>query len=426
RRLCQGQLDRLVEALASRWSALAVAGDETATDLVLDILGARARRVNGDRNKLMRTSTKKLAELPVFRDLSDQPHSLLDLIEHYREHKSLAYVDSGWRGPTNDRLVIAAEGPTRAVLGRIFTRLDDYEETYREEQALAERRKRLPKMAKQPPSRAVASARIREKGLDGYVWLPAVVVSDTRIGFGDSEFVVEEREYKVFYPCRGAIVVEPSRIRDQWTRVSLARKQEAAITKAIGRLYREVVTGWSRAHDASGRGTLESRIQEAFGEHVSAQLIQGFLRKALLGLFLEGHAPTRSRERTLYRKLRDAPLLALRNGRLISLEVALEERPSDLAYLHLWPPTSAREQAESQPIPEPEPEPEPESEPEPEPEPEPESDTDTDSGSGGASEEGCGCRSSEGTPGFAALGLLGLLALRRRRETLLPGPRPGK
>ncbi|MCB9756406.1 MAG: hypothetical protein H6713_41330 [Myxococcales bacterium] len=375
KRLCESRVEELLAALALRWAALNLNGVREATRWVIHALVVRARGAGGSRRKLSTPALKALAGVPAFPGIAALPgvsgerYSLLDLYELHRERKQLPYVRPGFTEPAPGFPVVEAEPWLLDALAALFPKLEDYRETREREQAVEQRKLEAPALAAAPPEAALFSVAVKDKGLSGHLWVEPDMSYEPVIELGDEGKVIERRTLKEGYPCRGAIKVPVIRVSETWDKVNLARKQESALRRAMNRLYRELVAAYEQALEPGGEGTIAERVRAAFGPAVTPAALNRVLQPLLLRLH-RVRGERKSSERTLYRKLRALPLLALGNGRLISLEVALDERPNQLEHLGLWfvaPPEWKQKLAEKTDAAEaaPEPAPEPPAEPKP-------------------------------------------------------------
>ncbi len=335
---CDGKVEALLAELASRWAALNVNGVETASQWVMHALVVRARNAGSNRRKLNTPALKALAAVPAFPGLGGERYSLSDLSELHRARKRVPYyVGSNFPGDAPDFPVVEASPWILDALNALFPKLEDYRETYEREQAVARRKQQARALAAEPPADALFSVKVKDKGLSGHLWVTPSMGPLPQIDLGDDGKVVERRQLSEGYPCHGAIEVPAIRVDKTWESVKLARKQEGALRRGMNRLYRDLVNTYERLVEVEGGGdgTIADRVREAFGAHVTPDQIGRVLRPLTLRLH-KSRGNKKSSERTLYRKLRALPLLALGNGRFISLEVALDERPSQLEHLGLW------------------------------------------------------------------------------------------
>ncbi len=336
---CDSKVEALLAELASRWAALNVNGVETASQWVMHALVVKARNAGSNRRKLNSPALKALAAVPAFPGLGGERYSLSDLSEVHRARKRVPYyVGSNFPGDAPDFPVVEASPWILDALNALFPTLEDYRETYEREQAIARRKAQARELAAEPPKDALFSVKVKDKGLSGHLWVtPTTMGPLPQVDLGDDGKVVERRQLGEGYPCHGAIQVPAIRVDKTWEAVNLARKQEGALRRGMNRLYRELVNTYERLVEVEGGGdgTIADRVREAFGAHVTPDQIARVLRPLTLRLH-KSRGNKKSSERTLYRKLRALPLLPLGNGRLVSLEVALDERPSQLEHLGLW------------------------------------------------------------------------------------------
>ncbi|MCA9691312.1 MAG: hypothetical protein KC636_17035 [Myxococcales bacterium] len=414
KQFCAGQLDALIDELITRWPALNVAGEELASSWVLRVLEVRARGVAKNPRKLGSPRLRELVSVPVFTGLGDERYCLADLVDVYRERGSLPYLKRGdlvdvyrelgslphlTRGVGGDGPALATEERPKfplvipdhrqqATLEAIFPKLEDYSEALARARELARRKMVAEELPDEPPLDALFSVAVGDKGLRGHVWLPRFIGPDALLLLGDDGKVVERRELETMFPCVAAIAVPPARINAAWDTVTLARKQGAAIRRAMVRLYRELVATYEKtlADDAVAL-PLSDRVRRAFGPGITPDQIVRVQRELLLRLH-RASAALKASERTLYRKLQGMPLFDVGNGRLISLDVALVEQPHALAHLELWSPSPPEwrtveeeppapaptlpTRAPEKPKPAPEPAPAPAPAPAPKPKPKPE------------------------------------------------------
>jgi hypothetical protein len=137
--------------------------------------------------------------------------------------------------------------------------------------------------------------------------------------------VVETRRVSDIFPCAGVITGPGLEVTRTWVAAILTVGQRAWLEKKAYRLY-AAIEGRLRRNQTK---TIEERAATI-----------AYLGRAAIALH-RARSQGRKLERSfvkLYERLLDRPLLKLPSGRFVSLEHALEERPTALEYLSLWEP----------------------------------------------------------------------------------------
>jgi hypothetical protein len=403
-RLCQRSFRALWKALADEYEALEPERRPLADAWVLHALrihgqgsGARRSRVQG--------GVEVLLDLPVLQTLGGGRISFEALRRVHGQRLIPVCHDPDLPLATDP--VVLVDRTTVEVLEAVFGQLGDYAQlvsnTLAEQEWQRARMGAAPRLP-EPPGHALLVEPVSGCGLEGRLWIDPGNLHEARVAFGSEGKVVTEAVVSELLACSGAIEGSGLQVAEGWDQVEVdPRRRELLLRTVVGMYdaladrHRAELTAEVDVPDPSLRERLRNLVVRSDRSDELARV----LRLALARMHAEvrqGRVWSGERHIELYRKLRELPLLDLANGRRISLEVALRERPMELDDDDLWDAfcdgASAREQragllsrariigsvldsgtrapaepAEAVPEPEPEavPEPEPEAVPEPEP-----------------------------------------------------------
>ncbi|HWB78921.1 MAG TPA: hypothetical protein VG755_28360, partial [Nannocystaceae bacterium] len=313
--------DDLLRALRRQRVELAAYGglvDAWARHLLVQLVPrSRASHV-----ALSAAGVAELADMPLFIDSKQQPLTLGMLRAEMDDRGEIGFVTVP--GLTLDRmLVLARDNVEVAQLRAIFERLTDCDERARKRAEVQRGLAEAPPLP-QPGDDAFIVIDIDERGLVGRLWLDRGIDDDTGIWMGLDGRAIEQRRISKTFPCAGAITGPGVELDPENGKCVITRQARAMLRTRSAKLYRDLLA------------ELREAMPPADDPRTRA------LARLLLRLHASSGASTADAEqRRAYRELRELPLLPLPNGRAIALDVALRERPAELAYLGLWQPQEA-------------------------------------------------------------------------------------
>lgn len=326
RALCEQHIGPLLADLSQRYESLAYQQKTAAWSYVLDAMSWRTQKGQGWEG-LQGSPWSALLTVPGLSSTTSQYYSLEDaraLVE--RQGHVYCLEESVVGEPLGVEVVFVLSTRERELFQSLFRKgtLEDYSETWKSErQYLSWKKKARP----QPrcPKDALVSVTIEEEGLEGSLWLSA---SDERgaVALCTDERVVESIELEgELLRCSGVLSGSALNVHANRQGVTLTDDQQKRLGAHALRLRMALVDAY----------TVEKKLlrREAMRKH---------LETTLVALWMERKRPEYQHLRSFLERLRELPLLSLSNGRAVSLNVALEERPEALAHLELWESRAAK------------------------------------------------------------------------------------
>lgn len=329
-RRCHERVPGLVGQLVARWDQLGSAARKTAWYHVLDYL--RAQRPQGAKDwsdpRAVGQWFAKAASLPGFFAVDGTPWSAAQLAEVDARRGRLELLPAPWSvwgaSPLPpDRPVFCVDAYERMALVAMFSHVDDVQASWGTWQERAHNLRTAPPRTRLADVDALVAHQLSTPGLEGWLAVPA----DGRrlaLELCAEGRVVAWRRVDGMLPCAGSVsghqVVPDERFAD----ATLDARAVTALEVASVELYR-ALGRWFSEHP----------------EHPERPRIAGLLAERVVALARRGKSLELSAQ-VLLAELRQLPVLALRNGRRISLHTALQEQPDELGHLDLWPARAHR------------------------------------------------------------------------------------
>jgi hypothetical protein len=157
------------------------------------------------------------------------------------------------------------------------------------------------------PGDALVVEPIDNRQLRGALWIPAIFVDAPKVAFGPGDRVVDEQELSTMFPCCGGIGGSGVEIAEDWSGTTLSRARADHLKSRATKLYTRLV----RELPAGGPSDDDPRLPWL------RALMQRLREIASAGRSWPSHEM-----RALYRDLREVPLVAMANGRLVSWQAA--------------------------------------------------------------------------------------------------------
>ncbi|MCB9755105.1 MAG: hypothetical protein H6713_34645 [Myxococcales bacterium] len=337
----------LLEELARRWPELDSFELDAGVHWVLHILATRAPAKGvptaAAAEKLGKDAlARPLLELAAFACVDGRRRSLLELARAHEERGELRYVTEPWVHELPEFPVVVIDSDRLGELARLFPSLREHASEWQREQRIRKRRAQARRLPALPPRDALEATRVDTRGLSGWLWVMPEEGHEAKARLGHGGLEIERRALSELYPCEGALTVDSEEhVSREWDTVELSRRQTQALETASQQLFRELIETYEGALE-QGQGapvTLKGRTRRGLDATVDPSRV----RVALAGLLIRLHAfrtdgrqRLKSSHRRIYRALAEMPLFTLANLRLISLNTALSERPSELSHLGFW------------------------------------------------------------------------------------------
>jgi hypothetical protein len=294
----------------------------------------------------------RLAEMPIFPG-ARRPWTASELAEA-AQRSTIATIETRVDRPMPEGPVIVLEHADLLVtLDALFGRTRDLSAEWARQDELARIKAAAPSLPEQPRN-AVGSLALSGEGLAGRLWWAPGL--DSQIALGREGRTFAKRSAPALFPCAGALSGTGLTMNSNWTRVSPNRAHDHLIDQGAHDLWIAMIDEFE-ALEAEPMASTERR--------------RASLRDALRGQFLRLHdagaskrsantskrgGSKRSRAKqdrkagnkteAMARRLWDLKILRLAAGHHISPEVAVRERPIELADLDLWQGPSAEEVAQ--------------------------------------------------------------------------------
>lgn len=280
------------------------------------------------------TAGKLFAQLKLFQDTDETPRSLAELIERFAVQRSLWFVERH-PGPTVSLpfSIVEARSDQLALLGDMFPLLEDFTDRWRARVGGDRRKlgaKPLPPL--EAPKDALVSIKLDRNDLSGALWLPARYPFAGAVTLGVDGKIVEVCDPVPRLPVEG-IVGGDLEADDGFETVPLTPLQRRYIESQVMFLYNSLLTSHERELSRPDKVDLQdpTLVQvRAVRLDILRSVAIDLRRAELAG---EGADAMRA---SLQKRTCKSALLRLNTGRLISIEVAIQARPQELAHLGIW------------------------------------------------------------------------------------------
>ncbi|MEM9457216.1 MAG: hypothetical protein AAGF11_23765 [Myxococcota bacterium] len=325
-RQCESVAPQLILALARRWPPLEATVRTTAWRHVLDYLVAE-----GLANPEQWVDTSSLAaplaaaaQVPGFRRAGGPSISLAAVAEVFVRRKTVEVLpelaihwgDSPF-GP--ERPLVCVDGYERSALEALFGTLTSVEEQWGDWQAYARNREAAREQRQPRPADCLVFHDIHTPLVQGRLAILARA-KGLELDLCAEGRLITTRAVDDVMPCGGSVsgggIVPDAR----WASAIIDSEAQAVLRAGSRELYRKL-----------GRWFVDNPVHQR--------------RSGVASLLSRQVVELRSREREgvlgaddqqLLTELRPLPVLALRSGRRLSLQTALEEQPDELGHLDLW------------------------------------------------------------------------------------------
>lgn len=366
-RQCESVGSQLILALTRQWAQLESTARTTAWYHVLDYLVAESLANPeqwADPSSLV-APLATAAQLPGFRVVGGSNISLARVAEVFIQRKAVEVLPElaiHWRGSPfgPERPLLCVGGYERGALEAIFGPLTSVEEQWGDWQAYARNREAAREQRLPRPADCLVLHDIHAPGVQGRLAILART-KGLQIDLCAEGRLVTTRAMDDVMPCWGSVSGDAIVPDARWTDAVVGSEAQQALRAGSRELYRKL-----------GRWFVDNPVHQRrswVASLLSRQVVE------LRGREREGVLSTD--DQRLLTDLRPLPVLALRSGRLLSLQTALEEQPDELGHLDLWesaahrllrmfderdatePPDGPTEPALDEPSPAPEPPPAP-------------------------------------------------------------------
>ena len=280
---------------------------------------------------------KQFAQLKLFQDTDGTPRSLAELIERFAAQRKLWYVE---RHPGHQVSlpfpIVEARADHLALLDDMFS-IEDFTDRWRARVAGDRRKrdaKRLPTL--DPPSDALVSTKLQRNELKGSLWLPDRFPFAGTVTLGANGKIVEVCDPVPTLPVIGIIGGDGLEADDGFESVPLTPLLRRYLESQVVFLYTSLLSVHERE---LARPDKVDFTDPVLAQRRSVRL--DILRAAAIGrrraeLRRVESAGADMGATSLEKRLYKTPLLLLNTGRLISIDVAAQARPQELAHLGIW------------------------------------------------------------------------------------------
>lgn len=318
RTCCTNHRAALLVQLARRWDALAPlvpVAAAWARHLLAELLPhSRASHV-----ALSSAGVAELATRPLFIDSLGQPFTLAELRAELDTHGDIAVVsEAGLR--LDRRLLHVRDASELEHVEALFDAVLDCDERARARAEVERSMQSAPPLPGVPVD-AFAVVELDDKELVGKLWLDPTVGDETEVCIGTGGRTMDRRRPTKTFPCGGAVTGLGVELAPESGRCKLSRQRMGYLRSRASLLYQQLLASVRDAMPPADDPRTRALAQLLLRLHALAQA---------------GGSWPRDEQRRFYRDLRTLPLLPLPNGRAISLDVALRERPNALAHIGLW------------------------------------------------------------------------------------------
>jgi hypothetical protein len=329
--------EQLLPALADAYPNMGPREKALARDWIADHWRRSSPRAGQYPNRLS-AAGRKFAELKLFRDIDQTPRSLAELSERYGEHKKIWFVEVDPNLPVPPPFpVLWVVGSERALLDELFDAVEDANLRWLNHVEGTRRRARarnLPALA--APQNALVTAKVDRHGFTGVLWLPESVPFEPGVQLGSGGKLLSMQHLPLdVLAIQGVIDGVPA---DEGFRVPvLSSAQQSYLESRAIVLYKELLSQHQRDVARPERPEFHE-LELVRLRSVRLEL----LRQAAVSL-------ERARRRGVHmdavlgdleKRLVVEPLLRLASGRLISVDVARQARPQEMAHLGIWDPSA--------------------------------------------------------------------------------------
>jgi len=346
RAVAQVTADQLLPKLAAAYASLDDTGKGIARGWIFSHWMRKSPRAGRFPNRLDEAG-RSFAGLPLFRDVDGQARSLDELIERYETHeRQLWYVerDPGY-ALAPPFAIVEARGADLELLEAMFPQVSDFLARWAARVEGEDNKRRAQAMPSAVPSDVLIEVELDRHGLGGRLWLPARYRIVGGVVCGAEGKVVEVLQPVPRLPVCG-FIADGLEVDDLFEAVSLTGSQQRYVTARAIYLYASLLSRHERDlarperpdfldPDAVEARKLHLTILRDAATSLARARVEGEGFDAILGNF--------------ERRVNDCPLLPMDTGRMISVELAREIRPIELAHLGLWdpklPPVHPRERA---------------------------------------------------------------------------------
>jgi hypothetical protein len=331
-RRCEHRWPALLRRLLAAWPELPSSARRSAWYHVLDFLVAH--RPPGleawDRPGAIDEVLAAAAAVPGFSTAGGKPCSLLPLVSAYLRHDRLDVLPApsevwGASPLPPDRPVVCVDAYELGALRRLLPRVESVEASWAQWQARARRQRVAPAARMLPDDALLVRHELDEGTLRGVLAIP-VAGHPLTIELCAEGRVIAARSLSGVLPCWGSVEGPGVQPDDEWADAIVHGFALKVLRRGSHALYAELAR-WFLGHDDHPE---HARVASLLAERVVA------LRRAER----VGALPKPQAE--LLDALRPARVLALPNGRRLSLDTALQEQPGPLAHLDLWDAASHR------------------------------------------------------------------------------------
>ncbi|MEM6996163.1 MAG: hypothetical protein AAF721_36990, partial [Myxococcota bacterium] len=285
-------------------------------------------------------SLSALDSLEVFATADGRRVSLDTLKAAHGKYRRLRAVFSGvgTAEASNGEPVLDLRGRgAHAEIEALFGQVENHHDLAERARLIQQRRSQAPPVPT-PPKDALAVIEVKGGGIRGQLWIDPPALDASWLHLVDDDLVVERRgvpdhdALRYMLRCGGVVSGSACRANEAFTAVDLGARAIRTLERGSVSLYDDLARTYS--------GRLASEATPA-QDVVEGRSPMSMLRRPLASAVLQlarareagqGSGPARK----LLARLKRLPLLELASGRIISLAVALEERPRELWHLGLW------------------------------------------------------------------------------------------
>ncbi len=332
--------ETLLSALVEEFSQLVGAERSLAAELLRRVLVAWPPGSGGYAARAKRAPKRfaAFADLPIFPG-ARRPWTASELAEA-AQRGSIATIDVRVDRPLPEGPVIVLErSDLLPTLDALFGRTRDLASEWAKQAEITRIKAAAPRLP-EPPDDSLGLLALSGEGLAGHLWWSSAGAS--QIALGREGRCFGHRSAPESFPCAGVLAGTGLVMNSDWTRASLVRGQDQLIERGAHDLWTAMIDEFERL-EADGSASTSAR--------------RARLRATLRGQFLRLHAsggkrsPTagkskrkpRTKPEAMVRRLWTLSILELADGHHVSPEIAVRERPAELAPLALWQGPSAEQ-----------------------------------------------------------------------------------
>lgn len=316
----------LVSRLVAQWDRLDAAARKVGWYHVLDLLVSRPQVFLASWEAAVASDAAlgAAAGLRGFVGAGGVALSALQLVRAHVEHGQLDVLPAPWSswGPSPlppDRPVVCVDAYELDALRRLLPRVASAEASWPRWQARARNREAAPAARALPEDRMLVGQEVATDGLQGRLAIP-VAGEPLTIELCAEGKVITARTLDDVLPCWGSVSGPLVRPDEDWADAVLDDAALLALRSRSLKLYGKLAR-WLAAHE----------------DHPEHDRVAGILAAQVVALRrAERAGPLPEPKVRLLDDLRSARVLALPNGRRISLRMAQKEQPGALSHLDLW------------------------------------------------------------------------------------------